>query len=391
MGDSADAAAAADPNPFGASRTGTRGLPVKSTGAPPSATGAPPSAAGATGATGALDDDIDYKGITSAEGLANSAILYTKKNYRKPLTKLEAFKLRYKNLYDMFVVDTPTRIKTPLTKNQSSCPVFNGKRGLAYERPIREWDQILRTQYTVQQKDYLGQNQTFFCYPDGMFDGYDFPRGDPNDETNVPVDLKLTRYGTPKQMIGGLKVMLDLMAPDHAITNIDEQRAEMTDMIVKLQKDKQVEARKKQALVALCKFMAKKSPALQGYHSMERKLKEAKKKVMPWLETVHLVALANIGLGKLLEFEKSAHCKAVKGEYKTDMYNLLENCVPTQTFKDIEEDESLLTVYNRNLVIKYLIKYAQDIVKLAEKFEPVNWQSRFMGLTAEQKNRFKPF
>ena len=291
----------------------------------------------------------------------------------------------------MYALNASVRLKSPSAfKTQSSCPTFNGKRFKAYARPIEAFDKILQEQWIVQQKDYTGRLQNYYCYPDEKVDGVDFSKGDSVDPNNVPVDLKLQKNASPKEVIEGVNVLLDLMAPNSGISDLDKRRAKMTNLIVSMQQSQKVEDKRKQALLLLCKFMAKKSPELQGYHSMERKLKEAKKIVLPWLDTVHHVAIANIGMmGKTAE-ERKATCEAMD----TDVVEFVSSdqtgsfssgCVPASTFTAIEKDPSLLTMYNRNQVIKFLIKYAQEIVKLSEEFLPMDWRTSFSSITKEQK------
>jgi hypothetical protein len=286
---------------------------------------------------------------------------------------------QYVSKLDQYSLNGSMALKVPITSRQQDCPTNNGKPWKAYRLPNEKFDEKLKQQWTIKRKDYRGRDTELFCYPDGQFDGEDFAMS--ADLNNPAVDLTMFTYVPQAEASESLRTLVDLIMPQNAITDVERQRARMTDTIVEFQNNAKSEKLKKDAIDKLAKILG----TCEAYAGLSHSRKEVvtKKKAKQYVSVVHSVAIANIGLTE----DTTGLCTQVAGEVVSKKIHGMTvlSCVPQSTFQNIQNDSDLVTLHEKNKVKQFLVKYAQEVVSLVEKIRPVNWENAFSRLTSDQK------
>lgn len=342
-------------------------------GSSPSAPAAAPAAASPAAAEVAKG-----KTLAEYEQVGNPRIAVEPLSKAKITAEMARLK-QYVSKLDQYSLKGSMALKVPITSKQQECPTSNGKPWKAYRLPHDDFDDKLKQQWTIDRKDYRGRNTKLFCYPDGEFDGQNFNM--PAEANNPAVDLNMFTYVPQAEASESLRTLIDLIMPQNSVSEVERQRARMTDTIVQFQNDAKTEKLKQESIEKLAKVLA----TCESYVGLSntRKAVVTKKKAKKLINDVHHIAIANIGL---TEATKSK-CTDVGGTPENKLIHGLNvlGCVPADTFKNLENDKEFVTLYEKNKVKQFLIKYAQEIVNLREKIQPANWQDAFFKLTADQK------
>jgi hypothetical protein len=340
-----------------------------------------PSAAAVAAAPAASVSNTSSTGgvrLPQWEEVGNSRVAL--ENNSNILTPEQARKLQYVNKLDQYSRKLSMSLKSPITNGLQECPSNNGKPWKAYRMPNPDFDKKLKDQWVIHRKDERNRNTPLFCYPDGVFDGVDFTM---TDENNPAVDLRMFSYIPQKNAVESLHTFMDLIAPQNAVSNVERQKAKMTNIIIDFMNNAKIQQEKEKWIAKLASIL-KTFEAFAG-RSEERKLVKAKKKAEGLIDSIHAIAIANIGL----DSTNTAQCTQVHGLYQTKKIHGVEvsACVPQGVFEKIANDPEFVTQYEKNRVIKELVEYSRIIVKASEEIQPPNWENAFYTLTSDQKRK----
>jgi hypothetical protein len=316
------------------------------------------------------------------EGQVGEARVLLDPTFRKVVTPQQVRKLQYKNQLQQFALNKSMGLKTAVIKGQQECPTIGDKPMNAYTTPIPEWDAKLKQQWRISRKDYRGRNVDLFCYPNGEFDGVNFSSTDP---VNQPVDLSMYTYASPSDVSESLKTLVELLMPQNSITNVERQRVRITNEIVNLQKNADIQSYYKQGIAKLAKVLSN-TEKYAGI-STSRKAKLTKAKAKELLLPVHSAAVANIALSSVEESKRGEYCKSHSGTYKPKTFHNVEvgACVPTSAFENVDKDTDFVSFLEKSKIKKALVEYAEGVVAITEKLEDPNWEDAFYRLTKDQK------
>lgn len=288
--------------------------------------------------------------------------------------KIERQKL-YEDALDQYSLSARIGLKAPQTKNLQECPssMVNGKlqQWKAYEYPDEKKDDVLKEQWSIRRKDYMGKTRELFCYPD-EFDGQ-APFAVEAD--NPPVDLSLYTYVSPAEVSKSLQDLTELLMPDRETHEAEKRRIAMTNIIVAFQNDTELIQFRKDTVDSIAKIYAANS-VLTG----SRKLKNAKSIVKKWVETVATVAMANRGL-------QTPSCVSGSTLKKKMVNNIqIDYCVPNSVFTQIDDDPNLLSPHAKKAVKRALNQFAVDYVQKAEKHLDVDFDDAYVRIRQQQTN-----
>lgn len=291
--------------------------------------------------------------------------------------KVERRKL-YEDALDQLSFKAKLGLKAPQTKNLDECPssMVDGKLKAwkAYEYPSETKDDIIKTQFSIKRKDYMGKPRELFCYPD-QFDGVKFDEED----DNPAVDMSLYTYVSPSEVSKSLEELSELLMPNKESHEAEKRRIAVTDTIVRFQNDTDLINFKKTTVDDIAQIYAASSVLTGG---SKLKLKRAKSKVKQWVDTVASIAQLNMGL-------ETPRC--VDGPLKRKQVNnvTIEYCFPTALMDEIRDDPNLLSSEAKKAIKKKLNQFAIDYVQKMEAQKEFDEDEAYIRIRQQQTNPSK--
>lgn len=291
----------------------------------------------------------------------------------------------YISKLQQFANDTPIHIDAPKnSKGKQECPTTNGVSWTAHRKPEPDMDKLLGQQWSITRKDYQGKNTQLFCYPP---EGTDFAGAKITiSDKNPAENLDLFAYTSPGDVTESLQTLVDMILPNSSITKVDETRAMITNAIIDAQNNSKLNKAKKTGIEQLAGILG----TCQHYAGKSRQAREiaTKKQAKNWINIVHNIAVANVGLNDLEEPAARKQC------LDNNLGSAFENkfgvfaCVPGKAITEqIMGNSILFSKVEKDKVKNYLVKYSKHVVQLQESSKQENWETAFFNLTKDQRNK----
>ena len=299
---------------------------------------------------------------------------------------------KYKSKFKQYAQGTPVHVKAPIGKRgKRHCPTnTDGTKWKAYEYPIPDYDVKLGQQWSIKRKNYLGVETDLFCYPEGIFAGQKY---DPvTDPENPAIDLDLFEFTSPGDVSDSLKTLVDIMMPNNSIKNLERERIETTQRIIKFQRSALVKKEKETAIDTLQKKLKSTTPFV-GLLSKSLKEKKTRKEAKTLVEIVHQVAIANIGLlssDAQVNRQAEGECNTYNGLIQPNIRGI-NACVPDWKHIIVPVGELEYNTMEKEELKEFLSTYAEKIVALKESLEDKDYTRRFYSLTKQQKELSNAF